>query len=165
MKITALLSYDEALVNKIITVLKYNFVSDLSRVIDQLIAQAEITSNLDKRSVLVPVPLHRRRQLWRGFNQAEIIARALTKATGCAVCPDLLKRTVYRQPQVGQKSHQRAAGVQGVFAVNYLRLSDNWGRPIVLVDDVMTTGSTLTECTRTLQTAGLREISGFVLAV
>ena len=161
--VEALLDYDEALAEKIITVLKYNFVSDLSRVIDSIVLKAG-DYDWSRESVIVPVPLHRRRLLWRGFNQAEIIALALTKATGLPVCADLLLRTVYRRPQVGRKGSERARSVQGVFAVNYQRLSDNWGKNIILVDDVMTTGSTLGECARTLQTVGFKEIKGFVLA-
>ena len=165
-EVRVLFDYEQSLIDRIITTLKYNFAFDLSRTIHQLINREELSAQADNRpAVLVPVPLHRRRYLWRGFNQAEIIAEALAVTNpALSVCPDLLRRVIYHKPQVGQTQKSREHNVIGAFQLNLDRLSDNWGKRIILVDDVLTTGSTLSECAGTLKTAGFADISCFVLA-
>lgn len=165
-EVTALFDYDQLLIGKIIAALKYNFAFDLSRTVHRLVSEVKLTEQIgNDPAILVPVPLHRRRYLWRGFNQAEIVAQALAAANSSwSVCPDLLRRIIYHKPQVGQKQKDRVKSVQGAFRINLERLSDNWNKRIILVDDVLTTGSTLSECAEVLKTAGFAEISGFVLA-
>jgi ComF family protein len=165
-KVKALFDYEQPLIDRIIAALKYNFAFDLSRTVHQLINKEKISVQTDDLpTVLVPVPLHRHRYLWRGFNQAEVIARALAATnSSLSVCPDLLRRVIYHKPQVGQTQESRERNVIGAFQVNLDCLSDNWGKRIILVDDVLTTGSTLRECAAILKTAGFAEISGFVLA-
>lgn len=101
-------------------------------------------------------PAHLRR---RGFNQAHELARALHVATALPLRPDLLVRTRDNAPQATLNARMRATNVRGVFAASPAVK----GRCLWLIDDVMTTGNTLKEATRTLLAAGATEVC--VLAV
>lgn len=97
---------------------------------------------------IVPVPLHRKRLRERGFNQAVILARGISKRFEIPLDFMSLARVVWTPPQVGLGREARSANVHGAFAVRHPeRIA---GRRVLLVDDVYTTGSTLEECARVL---------------
>ena len=97
---------------------------------------------------VLPVPLHPQRLRERGFNQAVVLARSLSKRCGLPLDLTALRRSRITPPQVGLHRKERSANVHGAFAVAHPeRIS---GRRLLLVDDVYTTGSTLTECARVL---------------
>ncbi|MEX0654035.1 MAG: ComF family protein [Phycisphaeraceae bacterium] len=108
-----------------------------------------------------PVPMHWGRRWWRGYNQARLMADALAAARGWPVA-DVLHRPRGRPPQTAVPPHRRAGNVAGSFAVEPVDLS---GWEIVLVDDVKTTGATLTACARLLREAGARSVVVAVAAV
>ncbi len=113
--------------------------------------------------LLAPVPLHPRRLLSRGFNQALLLARALDDGSGPALAPDLHRRTRHTRPQVGLDPAQRRENVAGAFALSPAwrgRLADQW---VLLVDDVFTTGATVHECARVLKEAGAARVNVFCL--
>lgn len=103
--------------------------------------------------VLVPVPLHRMRQLDRRYNQSAELARALGRITGLAVESGLVIRTRRTTQQVGLSASARERNVAGAFTVAADALVRLGGRRIVLVDDVITTGSTVNAVTRALNRA------------
>jgi ComF family protein len=110
----------------------------------------------DDKAILVPVPLHRGRLWQRGFNQSALVARELAKATGYRSEPQLLKR-VKRTPALkGMSLRQRRKVVAGAFAVD--ESAELEGRTVVLVDDVLTTGSTANACARALRRAGAERV-------
>lgn len=111
--------------------------------------------------VLVPVPLHGRRLRERGYNQSELLAREVGKRLGLPVAPGLLRRTRPTPPQVSMASHEeRTRNVQGAFQCP----GDASGLRVLLVDDVCTTGSTLSACAWALKGAGAASAWGLVLA-
>jgi len=112
--------------------------------------------------LLVPVPLHRDRLRWRGFNQAMSLAKAVGRSHGIAVEPLVLQRTRATPPQVGLDAADRRRNVRGAFAVRQPYLAR--GRRVLLVDDVMTTGATAHECARVLRAAGAARVDVLVLA-
>ncbi|MEO8177052.1 MAG: ComF family protein [Sphingomicrobium sp.] len=106
--------------------------------------------------LLVTVPLHRRRPWQRGFNQSAIVARELSRQTGLANNVTALKRIKATPPLKGLSVQQRRRAVAGVFKVGDRTAFA--GRTIVLVDDVLTTGSTANACARELRRAGATRI-------
>ena len=99
---------------------------------------------------IVPVPLHSSRLAERGYNQSELLARSL----GPPVASGVLVRTRPTPPQAGLNQAERLANVRGAFAAPS-RLD---GRRVLLVDDVCTTGATLSACARTLRRAGAERV-------
>lgn len=119
---------------------------------------------LTDADVLVPVPLHRWRLLTRRYNQAALLAQGLGRATGIAVSNSCLIR-VRRTPSQGRMTAgQRARNVQGAFAVPHDRRDEIVGRRVLLIDDVLTSGATVTACTRTLRRAGAASVDVLTLA-
>ncbi|HLO75498.1 MAG TPA: ComF family protein [Magnetospirillum sp.] len=104
--------------------------------------------------VIVPVPLHRWRLLARRYNQAALLALALGRLTGLPAVPDALVRTRRTAVQGHMDREQRRRNVAGAFAVAERRRAEVEGRRVVLIDDVLTTGATMGECTRVLLKAG-----------
>ena len=101
-------------------------------------------------ALLAPVPLHRRRLATRGFNQSMLVARELGKLSGIEVSSRLIRRTRATPPLKGMSFSQRRKTVSGAFRV----AGDCAGRTVILIDDVLTTGSTSEACARSLKRAG-----------
>ena len=124
----------------------------------------ELLTTIEQRGAplpdaIVPVPLHRWRLFRRSFNQAEYLARKLGKGLGLAVYGNLLARSRSTRAQSGLDSIQRRKNLQGAFR-SQRRVIDH----VALVDDVLTTGATLSECTRTLLHAGVGKVSVWAAA-
>ncbi len=123
----------------------------------------------NEQAVLVPVPLNASRQRERGFNQAELLAQGLraglAKARGgrgAYIDARALRKIRATPPQTGLSLSARHENVRGAFAVPHAeRVKDKW---VVLVDDVMTTGATLSACARALRQAGARSVCALTLA-
>ena len=106
--------------------------------------------------LLVPVPLHRTRLWSRGFNQSALVARELSRRLGIACDPLALRRTRRTPPLKGMSPLQRRKTVAGAFRVRDKTAVA--GKAIILVDDVLTTGSTAEACARTLRRAGAARV-------
>jgi len=115
-----------------------------------------LVGELPSDSVLVPVPLHRWRLWGRGFNQSAIVAREMSRRTGLQVSVDALRRTRPTPPLKDMGMRQRRRTVAGAFRAR--RPSELRGRTVVLIDDVMTTGSTAEACARALRKAGATRV-------
>lgn len=118
--------------------------------------------NIADYSLVIPVPLHRRRLRERGFNQAVILAREIARRFSLPLDFTTLKRHMYTNPQVSLGKKEREKNVRGAFVVKREdRIQD---KDIILVDDVYTTGSTLRECARILKKHGARQVAALTLA-
>ena len=107
-------------------------------------------------AILVPVPLHRWRLWNRGFNQSGLVARELSRRLGLTADPFALQRTRRPPPLKGMSASQRRRTVTGAFRVRDKAAIA--GKTIVLVDDVLTTGSTAEACARSLTRAGAARV-------
>lgn len=112
--------------------------------------------------LIVPVPLHRSRLRQRGFNQAVLLGRVLSRHLSLPMLPDTLARTRPTEPQIKLSATERRLNVKGAFAVN--RPDMVVGKRILLLDDVMTTGSTMDECAKELKNAGAEAVIAATIA-
>jgi ComF family protein len=151
-------AYDREL-RELIHLFKYERVEPAARVLGSMLAQAIHKLDLTAGTVLVvPVPLHRSKRRDRGFNQAELIARAALKQKDLQgeFAPDVLERVRSTISQIGLTRPQRAENIRGAFRVKHL--TKVAGRRVLLVDDVLTTGTTANECARILLKAGAEKV-------
>ncbi|MBJ3786196.1 ComF family protein [Devosia sediminis] len=138
--------------------LKYGDRPELARFCARLMVAAG-RDFWDARPILVPVPLHASRLRFRRYNQSMLLAREVARLTGLAVDPHLVRRHRNTRQQVGLSGDGRLRNVQGAFAVHPSFIERVHGRPLVLVDDVYTTGATVKAVTRVLKRAGVGEVN------
>lgn len=117
---------------------------------------------LDCSIVLVPIPLHKARFKNRGYNHAELLALGLSQKLNLP-CYNLLERVKNTRSQVGLKKDERRENVKGAFLANPNFLISNYSN-IFLVDDILTTGSTLLSAANTLKRNGAKKVFGLTLA-
>jgi ComF family protein len=122
------------------------------------------TDLLEDADIVAPVPLHRWRLLRRRYNQAALIAAQAAKHSGAANLPDLLVRHRATPSQGGLGATARARNVAGAFALNPRHADRVKGSRIVLVDDVLTTGATVSACARVLRRGGAARVDVLTLA-
>jgi len=148
--------------------LKYKLVRDLFDEVLEIVVSLGDFEALERRNwVVVAVPLHPRRERWRGFNQAEELAKKLANYFDWEWKRELLKRKKYTKLQVELKGDERRENVRGVFRIsNKLQGASNKikGKDILLVDDVWTTGATMRECAKILKRKGVKKVWGLVVA-
>jgi len=143
--------------------LKYD---GLARIADDLaLVMAPLRPRSDAAAALIPIPLASKRLRARGYNQSELLARALARAWRIPVLPDLLIRTRETPTQTALTPGTRLANVRAAFAVANVQrsmINDHW--TLIIVDDVFTTGATLAEAARALEQAGATTIHGVTFA-
>jgi len=118
----------------------------------------------DPEALVVPVPLHRWRLLMRRYNQAALLAQAFAAASGQTYAPDLLLRQRATPSQARLSANERRRNVAGAFALNPAWRERLQGKTVLLIDDVLTTGSTIEACTRVLLRRGARAVDVLTLA-
>lgn len=119
---------------------------------------------LREADAIVPVPLHWRRQWMRRFNQSALLGQVIAGHGGVPVAPLALKRVKATPQQVGLSQSARSLNVQGAFRVPADGKAAVAGRRLVLVDDVLTSGSTVDACARALLRAGAAHVDVLVFA-
>jgi len=141
-------SYNNKLLARAIHLYKYQFIKDLAKPLGKLLAKKALNLNYD---LIVPVPLHQKRLRWRGFNQAELLAKEIDPAKTI----NALIKIKNTKAQMRLAKEKRIFNVRDCFVCQDNRVKD---KIILLVDDVKTTGSTLKECSRILKQAGVKKV-------
>ena len=151
-------AYEGAL-RDVVHLFKYDGVRPAGKLLGRLLHHAASAMALPDSVIVVPVPLWSGKRHARGFNQAEAIARSFLSfqsSSSIQLDTSVLVRTRETASQTGLTRHQRRANVRGAFAVvQPERVKE---RSILVVDDVMTTGTTAGECARVLRRAGAKEV-------
>lgn len=183
-------NYKNKTISSLIKNLKYHFAKDLSKILGEflvlflrnLINKVRINAidlntgikseSLEKikkapeiildfhNCLLIPVPLHKRRERWRGFNQTKAIAEVISQHFNLTISHDLI-RIKHRPPQAKLDAENRKENIRGCFSWQGKMPED---ARIILIDDVATTCSTLEECAKILKQAGAEEVWGLVIA-
>lgn len=116
----------------------------------------------DSIDAIVPLPLSKKKQHQRNYNQCDFIADGLSKATGIPVLKKCVTRTVANETQTHKSRDERWRNVEGIFSIVKPEVLE--GKHILLIDDILTTGATLTSCAAAIQEKANCKISIFTLA-
>jgi|GEM_PF-188966 len=142
--------------------LKYEGQTYLAQDLGLLLARHLENSPSQKFDAVVPVPIHRKRERQRGFNQSQLLAKQISERTGTPLLERALVRTIHTRPQVDLGREARLLNVENAFAVpNPQKVQ---GLRILLIDDVMTTGATCNAASTALLAAGARSVAVMTLA-
>ena len=153
-------SYDGSL-RDLIHLFKYSGMKPLGKRLAGLLSRALPDDGAECFDVVVPMPLHWRRQWKRGFNQSEILARSVARHLGIPLAK-AVKRVRATTTQAGLSRNRRRKNVTGVFRRS--RKSLVAGKRVLLIDDVVTTGATAGACASTLKRAGAASVTLLTLA-
>lgn len=154
---------------KFVHLFKYNFISDLGQPLGKIITRTLQKNSLPLPDFIIPIPIHRRKLKWRGFNQAEILANCisqnLTPGLSLSVRTDLVFRRKKTKTQMKIKSYQeRIDNLHNAFSVPSQAKETLRGKKILLIDDIATTGATLFECAKILKASEAKEVFGAIIA-
>jgi ComF family protein len=157
----SLLSY-QAPVPELLHRLKYRADSSVVGPISQIIAHNGIIWEQETCDLIIPVPLHARRLRRRGLNQSHLLARLAFPADQEKIAINLLERVKNTNPQTGLDGIERRRNLKNAFHVTSPDRIE--GASVWLVDDVFTTGTTVSECSKTLKKSGAKEVHVWTLA-
>lgn len=159
------------LLKKVIYRFKYNFVKDLKISLGRLLVEKlEKSDNFFVPSIsegyfeiIIPIPLFFRRELWRGFNQAELLSIEVEKFLMIPILKNAVKRVKNTKTQVGKNQKARQKNMLGAFKES-IEINQVKDKRILIVDDVVTTGETMEAVAGVLKSAGAKEVWGLCLA-
>jgi len=164
-KLISATNYTNPLIRELIKSFKYHYVQELAEPLSQLLIKTLKTFDTSLKVFnfdIVPIPLHEHRLRYRGFNQAELLAKKVANHFNLPIETNTLKRIVSTDPQANIKDiNKRKNNIENVFEVVPGTIE---GKNILLVDDVATTGATLIEAARVLKANGAKEIWALVVA-
>lgn len=156
LQVWAPFAYQKPLVRRVLERFKYKGIRGLG----SSMAAEMVMPKSHENGIVVPIPLHWTRKLWRGFNQADLLAKELSDLHNLSFSKDL-KRIKRSAQQARLKKVDRAKNVENIFEWKGFSLA---GKTVYLVDDVCTTGATLKSAAQVLQKQGVKEVVGVVFA-
>jgi len=139
---------------------KTHLAGNLGTAVGNLILENKQLSTAD---YIVPVPLHKVRLRSRGFNQSELLSEKISMVTGISYITDQLIRKRYTETQANLPVSKRAKNVQGAFLIKDEKIFNK--KRVILVDDVITTGSTILECIKVLKAGGAGDVKAVTAAM
>ncbi len=160
-KVEAVTAYQDPVVKKIVENFKFHGVADLGEFMATKIAEKK--QDFLENAILVPIPLHWSRKIWRGFNQSEVLARQISRKISNARVVNLLKRVKRTQQQAKLSKIERAKNTQNAFTLtkNFAEFAE---QKIVLIDDVVASGATLEAAALVLKKVGFKNIFALTFA-
>ncbi len=161
-KIFIATDYDQPLLARAIHFLKYKSVAELAKPLSKIIIAYWPGEKFPANTLFVPVPLHHRRQQERGFNQSALLAHQLSAHFDRPADENILRRQRHTAAQMSLNRAARLRNIKNAFQLNPKK--NIAGQDIYLIDDVLTTGATLQECTRALQAGHPHSVNAIVIA-
>lgn len=163
-------SYENPLIKEVIKLFKYEYIKSFSKELSSLLIKVIKNSHFLAKNfsdplssfLIIPIPLHRKKFLFRGFNQAELIAKEIAQEFDLEIRNDLLIKVKNTPSQTNLKEAERKINLKNAFKLTNKK--EIKGKIIFLIDDVSTTGSTLNEAGKVLKKAGVKEVWGIVIA-
>lgn len=143
--------------------LKYEGKRNIGTEMGRMFGTTLTTTPFSSADIVIPVPLHRKKLHQRGFNQSELIAEGIAEKLGIPMVPGLIERIRYSATQTSRSRYERWENVEGIFQVR--RPQSLSGKHVLLVDDVVTTGSTLEACSNEILKVKGTSVSIATLAV
>ncbi|MCX6785781.1 MAG: phosphoribosyltransferase family protein [Candidatus Komeilibacteria bacterium] len=169
--------YHQVLLKNVIHCFKFRFTQELAEPLAKILAEfwdKQINGNnnvpthncaslpIMDNPIIMPVPLNKKRLLERGFNQAELIAKIFAEQFNYLLLTEAVIRQKNTAHQLGLNQKERTRNIQGAFQINQPELIKD--KIIILIDDVVTTGSTLQEIAKVLKEGGAKEVWGLAVA-
>jgi ComF family protein len=151
----------EGTLRRMIQLYKYERIHTLSAPLGRLLIAGLPTQ--ERFDLIVPVPLHWRRRWQRGFNQAELLAKVLSRHSGLPLI-SALARGKATAPQAGLSDTERRLNMESAFSIRPKYAETIEGKHVLLIDDVLTTGATLAAASRVLRRSGARRITVLTVA-
>lgn len=127
-----------------------------------ILKNEKVCGLLKKYDIIIPVPIHRKRKLQRGYNQTQLIAKEIAKNIDIKLCDDVLVKSKNTIAQSKLNKNKRKQNIKGAFRV--LDLEKIQGKNILLFDDIFTTGSTVNECSKILKKVGAKTVGVLTIA-
>lgn len=140
--------HKQGILQQLIFQFKYHHHKEIGVILGRQMGYELENTPFEMVDFLIPVPLHRKKQRRRGYNQSEWIAKGIAEALGKEVRTDVLSRVVYTVSQTRKSREERFANMKQVFALK--NANEIRAKHVLLVDDVVTTGSTLIGCAEAL---------------
>lgn len=158
--------YRNPVIRELIKKFKYHYIKELAQPLSQLLIKSIAlcgTLDFQHNAVIVPIALYKTRERSRGFNQAELLAKEIADYFNLSLQTNILKRTMPAEPQADIKDREkRKANIKKVFDINPEQSVK--GKDIILIDDVTTTGATLSEAGKVLKNSGANQVWALVVA-
>ncbi|PIR94563.1 hypothetical protein COT97_00805 [Candidatus Falkowbacteria bacterium CG10_big_fil_rev_8_21_14_0_10_39_11] len=155
--------YKGTVIEKIIHEYKFNFIEELAEFLANLLLEKISHQNvhLDHTTIVCPIPLHPKRFAERGFNQSAVLAQFIAKGFGCQYQDKTIVRSKYTDQQAKLNRSERIDNLHQAFTINNHELKN---KTIVLVDDVITSGTTMNEAAKCLKQAGAATVIAMAVA-
>lgn len=155
----------EGLIRNMIIKCKFNEKPYIYRIFArEIINSIKLYENIKNCDIIIPVPIHKKRELERGYNQTDIICKIISNSLEKKLYSNILIKIQNNEPQSKLNRVQRKKNVLGVYKVNDKYLKKILKKTILLVDDVYTTGATVNECSKILKQSGVKKVIVLVIA-
>ena len=155
---------DDSKIMEVIYALKYKGFTKIGIEFGKLLGNRLLLDRFSKYDALIPVPIHHARKRERGYNQSKLIAEGVGQIIKVPINTNIIKRKIYTQTQTLLKSDERKINVADAFAPTSPNLKLN-GKIFLLIDDVLTTGSTLNSCANLLLELGSKRVDVATLVI
>ncbi|MBI3952397.1 MAG: ComF family protein [Candidatus Doudnabacteria bacterium] len=159
------LPYSNQDVDNLIGIFKYKFVSDLAESLGRIISDEIVSLNLSdyfSEFTIIPIPLHKNRFAWRGFNQAQLLSKIVADRLNLPIDENLVSRAKNTKPQIKLTRDERKRNLENAFAIKTSEAAA--GKKFLLVDDVVTSGATMNEIAKLLKKNKALEVWAIAVA-